>query len=350
MRNHFNFLAALCLAFLAASCGGDSNSNNNSLSASSIRSCSTMKSLSIPISIKNQSIPKTIVGGTAVTNMNTTLTGNSTVGLVIGNSACTGVIVASNLILTAAHCFDGISPSNSSPGTVIFGDTLINYDSSNSVPILSWQVIPSHNVCPEGPAPIKVVLNCAINDIAWVKIEGSINRFPNYTIVPILANPQSSLSPTESKWYVGFGQLNDNVNNTSGDKYMVQSLSSVAHPDALPPNASNSFDSYTFPNAYELYLTVIGPNNLTIPGVGTCHGDSGGPVFVLRGSNYVLAALTQGTDGLLTPHPTSNSGQPYTFAPSSVATCADGYGVFTTVANYTSWIISSSGVNITLCQ
>ncbi|APJ04309.1 trypsin-like serine protease [Silvanigrella aquatica] len=322
------------ISTLFIACNNSNSSNNNYGAYSGPASCVNNKSLTLD---------ETIVGGNQVTNNNTTLTGNNTVAIILNNQnntktiECTGTIVASNLILTAGHCFDEVGSSNTSPGWVIFADTYDSFNINNSASISCWQR-------PGGYIPCSVsdTYNCILNDITWVKINGNISRFNNYVTTSILANPQT-ISARESKWMLGFGKLSDNPPSRNSNKYMVQSSSSNTYPDTLPSGAARAFDSYTFSNAYENYLTVIGPN--TTPPKGTCEGDSGGPVYVLRNGNYVLAALTQGSNSLLTPKPT-NTSPTYTFDYTKYASCDDGYGVYTTVGNYISWIQSSSGVTL----
>jgi secreted trypsin-like serine protease len=287
-------------------------------------------------------LTENIVGGNIVDSM-TIPSGKNTVAILLNSNngnkiLCSGTVVADNLILTAGHCFDSINSNSTSPGTVVFSDDYNN--TSNALAISCWQR-PSGYV----PCSVNNTYSCSLNDIAWVKVNGSASSL-GYHTVSILSNPQTILT-TESKWMLGFGLLNDNQKNTSGLKYIVKSASSSSYPDTLPPGAANTFDYYTFDNAYEQFLTVIGPNNQTNPGKGTCEGDSGGPVYVNRSGNYVLAALTQGSNSLLSPHPT-NQGPHYSFDNSNYASCNDGYGVYTTVGNYVNWITSTSGISLSI--
>lgn len=330
---------SICTLVSLFSCKKSSN-NSRDNSYSGPKQC-----LSNTSSKSSSNLIENIVGGTTVTNAGTILTGSNTVAIILESKngqeeiLCTGSIVASNLILTAGHCFDSVDLNSTSPGSVVFANSYLNSNNNNSAKISCWQR-PTNYV----PCSVDDSYNCILNDITWVKINGNINNFTNYTTVPILSNPKA-ISATEPKWMLGFGLLNDNQNNVSGNKYVVQSLTSSTYPDTLPSNAVNSFNTLTFSNAYEQYLTVIGPNNQTNPGKGTCEGDSGGPVYVSRSGSYVLAALTQGSNSLLSPHPT-NSSPPYTFDTSNYANCNDGYGVYTTVGNYVNWITTTSGVNL----
>jgi secreted trypsin-like serine protease len=321
---------AIFIPILVASCNKSGSNNATQTSYSGPSECLVNKSANLT---------ESIVGGTLVTN-STVPSGNNTVAILLnskngGGILCSGTVVANNLILTAGHCFDDVDQSSTSPGLVVFRNAYNSYNSSNSATISCWQR-PTRYV----PCSANNSYNCILNDITWVKINGNANSF-GYNIVSILSNPQT-ISNTESKWMIGFGELNDNTSNNGGNKYIVESTAPYA--DQTPSGSTNTFDSLTFPNAYEQYLTVIGPNL----GKGTCEGDSGGPVYVARpngSANYVLAALTQGSNNLLSPHPT-NTGPTYTFDTSNYASCNDGYGVYTTIGNYVSWITSTSGVSL----
>ena len=284
---------------------------------------------------KRTPISGTIIGG-VLANGKDIDTGSNTVAIVLHDKTlCTGTIVADNLILTAGHCFDGIDTNETSPGNVIFAN---NYNSTNSATISCWQRPSAYS-----PKSDDDSYNTVLNDIAWIKINGTVKS--NYEIVSVLSNPQSIL-PSETKWMIGFGDLtNENDHNSS--KNVVKSTSSDTTPDITPIGAIASFNRLTFPNAFQNYLTVIGPN----AGKGTCKGDSGGPVYVKRFINgietTVLAALTQGSNSLLSPHPRRTT-PPYDFDNSQYASCSDGYGVYTTVGNYVNWIQTTSGVTLSL--
>lgn len=295
---------------------------------------------------RNEILSTNIVRGQVVDNT-TVPSGRNTVGIVLplGNSmyvVCTGTVVADNLILTAAHCLDDIDHNNVSPGHIVFSDQLnFSRNSVVSSPITCWQKHGSYTSCADTNS-----LGCTLFDIAWLKIGNSATANYGYNTISVLANPQL-ITATESKWMFGFGHLSDSQSNTSNRKYSVMSASSINFPDTIPGGAITNFNAITFNNAYQSYLTVIGPNNQPGSAKGTCMGDSGGPVYLNRNGNYILAALTQGSNSVLTPHPT-NTAPPYSFNSSQYALCNDGYGVYTTIGNYINWIQTSSGVTLSL--
>ncbi len=329
MQSRMIFFLNSLLIFSTFSCNKSDNNSKSFKSYSGPAQCNMSKS---------SSISEMIIGGDPA-NGSTVPTGNNTVAILLYiNSSktilCSGTIVASNLILTAGHCFDDVESDNISPGKVVFSNSYSPATSSNSSEISCWQRPPNYRPCSADNS-----YNCVLNDITWVKINGTIKS--GYSPVSLLANPQSILA-TEPKWMLGFGDNSDNGSN-SGFKNIVISESDK-YSDTIPDGAIDSFNRQTFSNAFQNFLTVIGPNS----GKGTCEGDSGGPVYVKRDSNnYVLAALTQGSNSLLSPHPTTTS-PPYSFDTSKYASCSDGYGVYTTVGNYVNWIQSTSGVSLSL--
>jgi hypothetical protein len=270
---------------------------------------------------------------------------------------CTGIVVADDLILTAGHCFNDVSSSATSPGYVSFGNV---YD-SDSVDISCWQR--NSNYCDDSTSA-----SCVLNDIAWVKVPTGTTSEMGFSPVTILSNPQN-ISTTEEKVMAGFGLLNDDVSNSSGVRRCVSTYAGstsiynyAAYGDQLPSGAISTFNTaVSSTDAYENYLTVIGPIMGSAPdegssddssssAKGSCNGDSGGPVYVKRDSNWILVALTQGSNSILSPMPTYVGSAPYssfTFSSTEASDCAHGYGVYTTVGGYVSWIESTSGVTVT---
>lgn len=270
---------------------------------------------------------------------------------------CTGTVVAPNLILTAGHCFDSVDKTSTSPGRIVFSSRYTNPNSSNAVNISCWQRHSSYVSC-DSSSP---TYSCILNDIAWVTFDGNASTF-GYTPTNLLSDP-ATISRTEEKLFAGFGLWNEKVDG-DGSKQCVSTHGNTNYAggsggDYLPAHAVDSFNASTSANAYENYLTVIGPITGTSPGdgstnspantfaKGTCSGDSGGPVYVNRSGTWVLAALTQGSNNVLTPKP-NDVAPPYTsFNTAFAAGCQYGYGVYTTVGNYINWIQTTSGKTIT---
>ncbi len=200
--------------------------------------------------------------------------------------ACTGTLIDTDVILTAAHCIDGASA-----GEIYFGDNQNNfYAQRNAV-----QMIPHPNFIYSN--------NNIANDIAIVIMDSDAPS----AITPIPPLPpaleiNSSDEGNLMLTFVGFGQTET---GTSGTKLYVQ--------DTLNNECSNSSGcdlGYTPP--YSLAGGTISYDQN--PG-GPCSGDSGGPAFIFRNGNEYIAGITSYGDQNCTQ-----------------------YGVSTKVDYYYSWI------------
>jgi hypothetical protein len=183
------------------------------------------------------------------------------------------------------------------------------------------------------------------------------------------------------KLFAGYGKLNDSLNNPGNDRRCVSTAGNTVYAtgnggevppltDYLPSNAVATFNSqittFNYPTIapyYQNYLTVVGPipgnnpsgtnpSDTSTAAKGVCQGDSGGPVFIPKtnpgtGPKWIVAALTQGTNNILSPQPNGTTPPFNSFNGSVAAGCAYGYGVFTTVGNHIDWVQTSSGVDFT---
>lgn len=308
-----------------------------------------------------------IVGGTTITaattcgaGANATGSANSYYNLGIsnpvaiilnGNEICSGVLVTSDLVLTAAHCFDTFRTN----GSLTQGTIRVYFNTStttlNNVAAIAWGRSPEHDITEPG------TYQNVLNDIAWIKVASGVASGFSYSPVNVLANPQTAISATAEKLSMGYGHLNDSDTST-GTSHCVSTYADsnyLTRGDVIPSGAASKFNAQTSTEAYEDYLTVIGPINSSshsssATSRGTCSGDSGGPTYVYKNGSWVLAALTQGSNSVLSPQPlinfqtqTSSSGLNSTsnFSTSAAASCNDGYGVYTTVGNYANWISTS---------
>jgi hypothetical protein len=163
---------------------------------------------------------------------------------------CTGTLVAPNLVLTAAHCFE---PTPVAPVEIYFGDmeagaTVISSDDWGSHPDFC---LPS--VCGED-----------LHDFAWVKLPANVGGIE--PIEPITNQDEfdEAMQVGRELTFVGFGQDEDKV--TGIKRVVVSSLTSF----------NESGREFRAGGA----------------GKDTCMGDSGGPALVqLSSGQWRLAGV-----------------------------------------------------------
>lgn len=196
------------------------------------------------------------------------------------NALCTGSLIADSYVLTAAHCV-GKDPRNL---RVFFGSSLDTIVAINKV---SGAVIPKFF-----GQRFEQVNDWG--DIALLKIEGSLPQ--GYKPIQLL--PLDILKSGENTVIAGYG-LND------GEKKEGSGILRKTSVIISNPNHGNSEASLDQRN-----------------GTGACHGDSGGPAYVLTESGYALWGVT--SRGLEDPDDKCNQ-----------------FAIYTKAVSYSEWINQS---------
>lgn len=190
---------------------------------------------------------------------------------------CSGVIIAPDLILTAAHCI----PPNPRSLTVIFDTNLNTASQLNMRSVIAAKVTPYWN--PTIPKDKNK------GDLALIRIQGDL---PNgYRPAPLLTS-STYLGNLSLTLIAGFG------------------LSSYNRQGATSGVLRETFTPVTQINYSQTEVLLS-----QIDGRGTCAGDSGGPAFILiNGMFYVWGITSHGDQECVT------------------------YGVYTNLIVYNAWI------------
>jgi secreted trypsin-like serine protease len=192
-----------------------------------------------------------IIGGTEVAPSDPIA--RSTVALLIGGSSlCTGSLIDSDLIVTAAHCLAD-NPSS----IEIFFSTQVNRQSlKTALPANRYVVNPAYRTDKAGPDQ---------NDIALIEFHGGLpaGYQPNR-----LLSDERLLRNEQEIQLAGYGI--SNASQQTGAGILRQTEVQIA---------DESFGKT------EILL-------FQTEGSGACHGDSGGPAFLKVGSSLYLWGVT----------------------------------------------------------
>ncbi|MBU1070282.1 trypsin-like serine protease [Myxococcota bacterium] len=217
-----------------------------------------------------QSVPvaqnQFIMYGTA----DTTAAHQAVVYLTMGYGACSGTLIARDVVLTAAHC----CTASASTMRVYIGNSTNSFTSE-----LGVSVVQTH---PNWDPNFEQTNNLA-NDICLLRL--SSNAPVAVTPIPTLP---SSLALTAGEvnslplQFVGFGLTETGASGTK--LKMTQTLANICE--------GSSWCNVNIPN---VGTTQVPPNTIGIQmntNGGICSGDSGGPGFVTRGGVEYVAGIS----------------------------------------------------------
>lgn len=226
-----------------------------------------------------------------------------TVALLGNGKLCTGTVIASNMVLTAAHCYcDGVTER------VIVGDALSTSTSTSAVS--------------GGAAMISCNENLQNGDVAVLRVASPLNVQPRG-----FAN-ESLISRSVSARAVGFGRTANPIAEPAGIKRRVDVPIASGDCTGKVTTTNGQVADSVFYGCSAGQEIVAGAPSLDRD---SCNGDSGGPLFVAsqNGSLYLAGATSRAT------------------GPPGLRPCGDGGIYVRTGARVIKWL-ASQGVQVTV--
>ncbi len=251
---------------------------------------------------------------------------SSTVGVfdAKNNAICTGTLISSNIVLTAAHC----APDRASDMKIVFSNDLDDTMYSRELDILQEYVLPVTDF-KVGPTwnPNNETIEIDTGDIALVKFKGNLPR--GFKPANFLADV-SAIKKGAIVTVAGFGV--NLVKTTKIDPKTYRNLEEAIQYGevfcdeengkkvncfSIESSGDGILRTTTAPIA-SIYKTEI---RLDERRAGTCNGDSGGPAFIQQnGQLYLFGVTSRGS-----------------------ALCNE-VGVYTNALYYGSWIVETSKI------
>ncbi len=188
--------------------------------------------------------------------------------IIVGGKLCGGSIISSTWILTAAHCVNGLGPSQVS----VYSGISNNSQRQSVTPIRAAGIAVHPDFAPPSYA----------NDIALINLTSPITPGPGAQIValPVAQDPAAWPPVGTEATISGWGVANFTGSSTS-DQLLKATVQVLAPPAAACGEYGTGFNGF-------LSLCAGAQGG----GVDTCQGDSGGPLVINVAGVPILAGVT----------------------------------------------------------
>jgi V8-like Glu-specific endopeptidase len=182
--------------------------------------------------------------------------------LLTGGGLCTGTLIAPQVVLTAAHCVVGATPSTFVIGTSVYASTRLSVQKAIAHPEYRSSKYETSSKYPYAA------------NIAWHDIAVVILSKPS-TITPMAVSSSAATSMVgKTVKFVGFGLRDGSDDSTAGRKYQV----------STPINSVWSQGFWNVTSSSDPKMT--------------CGGDSGGPAFLVEsdGVERIVGVVSSGDE------------------------------------------------------
>jgi secreted trypsin-like serine protease len=224
----------------------------------------TFAKLAFLVAVSYPSLGRAIIGGIPPSAS----VRSSTVSLVTdfrGEPAtfCSGTLISSDLVLTAAHCLNHHTLGSTGRIVVSFGDeSAADFSGPLIRDVVGAIAHPGYK--------LRINKNAQFDDVALLKLNLSAPK--GYSPVPI-ADALAYLKPGSSLVLAGFGLRNDDRRQGGSASDGLQQVT------VRILNVGNRF--------------IVADQS---GGLGACDGDSGGPGYISVGSELALVSATRGAE------------------------------------------------------